>query len=40
VWVALSDEIPGRWARPKGTCVRSLRGEFKFTDAYKAWSGQ
>jgi hypothetical protein len=40
VWVALSDEMPNRWTRPRGTCIRRLRGEFRFTDAYKAWSGQ
>ncbi len=39
-WVVLSDDMSNRWTRPKGRCVRALHGEFKFTDAYKEWSGQ
>ncbi len=40
VWVALSAEMPYRWSSLKGTCVRRLHGEFKFTDAYKEWSSE
>jgi hypothetical protein len=38
VWAVASDDgMSNQRMRPRGTCVRSLHGEFNFTDAYKEW---
>lgn len=34
VWVAVYDQIANIWWRPRGMCVRGVKGVFRFSDAY------
>jgi hypothetical protein len=34
VWVAVYDELEDRWWRPRGMCVRGVKGVFRFSNAY------
>jgi hypothetical protein len=33
-WAATYDQIEGQWTRPRGMCVRAVRGVFRFSSAY------